>query len=327
MKITDMTVRIVSLCAGLLLAGAAHAQTPGYPDRPVRVVVPFAAAGPTDVVARLITAKLAEKFGQQFYVENMAGAGGNLGMGAVARAAPDGHTVLIASSSFNVNVSLYAKPPYNERDFTPVTMAGASPNGLFVNPGLPARTIKELIDLLKANPGKYTVASPGIGTTPHLSSERFKLTFGLDFALAPFPGGAPSIQSVVAGHTPICIQAIPPAVPLTKDGKLRALGITAKKRAASLPDVPTFDEAGIKDQEAETMQGVFVPAGTPQPIVDVLQREIARIVNLPDVKERMTAIGLDIGGMPSAEFAAYVRADIAKWKKVITDAKIPLIGG
>ncbi len=327
MKVADWIVRIVAGCAALLMAGAGHAQSPSYPDRQVKVIVPFAAGGPTDVVARLLTAKLAEKFGQQFYVENMAGAGGNLGMGAAARAAPDGHTILIASSSFNVNVSLYAKPPYGERDFTPITMAGASPNGLFVNPSLPAKSIKELIDLLKANPGKYTFASPGIGTTPHLSSERFKLTFGLDFALAPFPGGAPSIQSVVAGHTPICIQAIPPAVPLVKDGKLRALGITAKARSASLPDVPTFEEAGIKDQEAETMQGVFVPAGTPQAIVDVLQREIARIVNLPDVKDRMTTIGLDIGGMPSAEFTAYVRSDIAKWKKVITDAKIPLIGG
>jgi tripartite-type tricarboxylate transporter receptor subunit TctC len=185
----------------------------------------------------------------------------------------------------------------------------------------------ELVELLRANPGKYTFASPGIGTTPHLSSERFKLTFNLDFALAPFPGGAPAIQSVVAGHTPICIQAIPPATPLVKEGKVRALGVTSKQRTPSLPDVPTFDEVGIKDQEAETMQGVFVPAATPKPIVDLLQREIARIVALPDVKAKMEAIGLDTGGMSSAEFAAYIKADIAKWKKVITDAKIPQIGG
>ncbi len=203
----------------------------------------------------------------------------------------------------------------------------ASPNGLFVNPSIPAQSIKELVELLKANPGKYTFASPGIGTTPHLSSELFKHTFGLDFALAPFPGGGPSIQSVVAGHTPICIQAIPPATPLVKAGKLRALGITAKTRSPALPDVPTFEEAGIKDQEAETMQGVFVPAGTPKPIVELLQKEIARIVQLPDVKEKMSAIGLDTGGMSSAEFAAYVKDDIAKWKKVITDAKIKQIGG
>ena len=328
MRMTAIVARALAAGAGLVLAGAALAQSAGYPDRPVKIIVPFAAGGPTDVVARLISQKLFEKFGQQFYIENLAGAGGNIAMGAAARAPADGYTILFASSSYNVNPSLYAKPPYDpDKDFAPVTMAGASPNGLFVNPAIPAKSVQELIELIKANPGKYTFASPGIGTTPHLSSELFKLTFHLDFALAPFPGGAPSIQSVVAGHTPICIQAIPPAIPLVKDGKLRALAITAKTRSPLLPDVPTFDEVGIKDQEAETMQGVFVPAATPKPIVDLLQREIARIVALPDVKDRMLAIGLETGGMSSAEFAAYIKDDIAKWKKVITDAKIPLIGG
>src|SRR5216684_1346524 len=328
MRVTDANALVLAACAGLLFAAPALAQSPGYPDRPVKIIVPFAAAGPTDVVARLIALKLSEKFGQQFYIENMAGAGGNLGMGAAARAPGDGYTILFVSSSYTVNPSLYAKPPYDpDKDLAPVTKAAGSPNGLFVNPAIPAKSVQELVELIKANPGKYTFASPGIGTTPHLSSELFKLTFGLDFALAPFPGGGPSIQSVVAGHTPMCFKAIPPAIPLVKDGKLRALAITAKTRSPLLPDVPTFDEVGIKDQEAETMQGVFVPAATPKPIVDLLQREIARIVALPDVKDRMLAIGLETGGMSSAEFAAYVKADIAKWKKVITDANIPQIGG
>jgi tripartite-type tricarboxylate transporter receptor subunit TctC len=314
--------------AGLVLAGTALAQVPGYPDRPVKMLVPFAAGGPTDVVARLISHKLFEKLGQQFYIENMAGAGGNIAMGAAARAPADGYTILFVSSSYTVNPSLYAKPPYDpDKDFEPVTKAGGSPNGLFVNPAIPAKSVQELVELLRANPGKYTFASPGVGTTPHLSSELFKLTFHLDFALAPFAGGAPSIQSVVAGHTPICFQAIPPATPLVKDGKLRALAITAKTRSPALPDVPTLDEVGIKDQEAETMQGVLVPAGTPKPIVDLLQAEIARIVRLPDVSDKMLAIGIEPGGMPAAEFAAYIKADIAKWKKVITDASIPQIGG
>jgi tripartite-type tricarboxylate transporter receptor subunit TctC len=317
---------IIAFCMALLAAPLAQAQG-SYPDRPVRIIVPFAAAGPTDMVSRLIAQKLSEKFGQQFYVENMAGAGGNLGMGAAARAPGDGHTILVASSSYQVNVSLYAKPPYADKDFAPVTMAGVSPNGLFVHPSVPAHSVKELVDLLRANPGKYTFASPGIGTTPHLSSELFKLTFKLDFAIAPFPGGGPSIQSVVAGHTPICIQTIPPATPLVHAGKVRALAIAAKKRSPALPDVPTFDEVGIKDQEAETMQGVFVPAATPKPIVELLQREVARIVALPDVKQKMEATGLETGGWPSAEFDAYIKADIAKWKRVITEAKIPLIGG
>jgi len=328
MGLAKVMARALALCAALLFAGAAGAQVPGYPDRPVKIIVPFAAAGPTDVVARLIAQKLAEKYGHQFYIENMTGAGGNLGMGAAAKATPDGYAILFVSSSFTVNPSLYAKPPYDaEKDFAPVTKAAGSPNGLFVHPDIPARSVKELVELLRANPGKYTFASPGIGTTPHLSSELFKLTFGLDFALAPFPGGGPSIQSVVAGHTPMCFQAIPPAAALIKDGKLRALAVTAAARSPALPDVPTLDELGIKDQEAETMQGVLVPAGTPQPIVDLLQSEIARIIALPEVKDKLLAIGLEPSGMSQAAFAAYIKADIAKWKKVIEDAKIPRIGG
>jgi tripartite-type tricarboxylate transporter receptor subunit TctC len=328
MRVANVIARGLAAGAGLVLACAVSAQSPGYPDRPVKIIVPFAAGGPTDVVARLIGQKLVERFGQQFYIENLAGAGGNIGMAAVAKAPADGYTILFASSSYIVNPSLYAKAPYDpDKDFVPVTKAASSPNGLFVNPAIPARSVKELVDLLKANPGKYTFASPGIGTTPHLSSELFKLTFGLDFALAPFAGGGPSIQSVVAGHTPMCFQAIPPATALVKDGKLRALAVTANARSPALPDVPTLEEAGIKNQEAETMQGVLVPAGTPKPIVDLLQAEIARIVQLPDVKARLLAIGLEPHGMSSADFTAYIKADIAKWKKVITDAKIPLIGG
>jgi tripartite-type tricarboxylate transporter receptor subunit TctC len=209
-----------------------------------------------------------------------------------------------------------------------VTMAATSPNGLFVNPDIiPSKTVNELVELLRANPGKYAFASPGIGTTPHLSSELFKYTFKLDFSLAPFQGGGPSIQSVVAGHTPICFQAIPPATPLVQAGKLRALAVTAKSRAKALPDVPTLLEAGIKDQEAETIQGVLVPASTPKAIVDLLQAEIARIVASPEVSAKLEAIGLEPRGISTAEFAAYIKDDIAKWKKVIRDAKIPLIGG
>jgi tripartite-type tricarboxylate transporter receptor subunit TctC len=325
-------MRLVAFCSGLLLAAICSAQAqappPAYPDHPVKVIVPFAAGGPTDVVARLITQKLSEKLGQQFYIENVAGAGGNLGMGAAARAAADGHTILFVSSSYTVNPSLCAKPPYHpDKDFAPVTKAAGSPNGLFVHPSIPASTVKELVELIKANPGKYTFASPGVGTTPHLSSELFKLTFGLDFALAPFPGGGPSIQSVVGGHTPMCFQAIPPATALVKEGRLRALAITAAVRSPALPDVPTLDELGIKNQEAETMQGVLVPAGTPKPIIDLLAAEVARIVRLPDVQDKLLAIGLEPGGMSPAEFAAYIKDDIAKWKKVISEAKIPQIGG
>ena len=206
---TNVITRLTAGCTGLLIDGGSFAQSPGYPDRPVKIIVPFAAAGPTDLVARLIAQKLSDRFGQQFYIENMAGAGGNLGMGAGARAPGDGHTILFVSSSYTVNTSLYAKAPYDpDKDFAPVTKAAGSPNGLFVNPSIPAKSVKELVELLKANPGKYTFASPGVGTTPHLSSELFKLTFGLDFALAPFPGGGPSIQSVVRTVSAVWSQLI-----------------------------------------------------------------------------------------------------------------------
>ena len=179
-----IVARALAVGAALVSAGAALAQHAEYPDRPVKIIVPFAAGGPTDVVARLITQKLSEKLGQQFYIENLAGAGGNIAMGAAARAPADGYTILFVSSSYTVNPSLYAKAPYDPKDFAPVTKAGGSPNGLFVNPSIPAKSVNELVELIRANPGKYTFASPGIGTTPHLSSELFKLTFRLDFALA-----------------------------------------------------------------------------------------------------------------------------------------------
>src|SRR5215831_10674014 len=321
-------MRMAALCALLgaaLLGGPASAQH--YPTRPVHITVPFPAGGPTDVVARLIGQKLSEKLGQQFVIENQSGAAGNLGMGAAAKAAPDGYTILFVSSSYVVNPSLYAKVPYDpDRDFIPITKAGAATHALLVHPDVPAKSVQELVDLIKGNPGKYTIASPGLGTTPSLSIELFKQTFKLDdLVVVPFQGGAPAIQSVVAGHTPISFQAIPPATELIRAGKLRALGITASKRASALPDVPTLDELGIKDQEAETMQGVLVSAATPKPIVMLLEREIRAVIATPDVSSKMLAAGIEPEGLSAQDFAAYIKAEIAKWKKVIIAAKIQQI--
>ena len=317
-----MIVRIAVFCAALFAAGAAFAQH--YPNKFVRVIVPFAAGGPTDVMARLIGQKLSEKLGQQFVVENIGGAGGNIGMGNAARAAGDGYTILFVSSSYVVNPSLYHKIPYDpDTDFVPITKAAGAPNALIVNPMVPARSVKELVDLIKADPTKYNIASPGIGTTPHLSIELFKQAFGLnDLLVVPFGGGNPAIQAVTAGHTPLSFQAIPPAMALIQDGKLRALAITATKRSTALPDVPTLDELGYKGHEAETMQGVLAPAGTPKEIVSLLQREIAAILAMPDVREKILTLGFEPAGNTPAEFAAYIKAEIAKWKKVIEDAKI-----
>jgi tripartite-type tricarboxylate transporter receptor subunit TctC len=309
-------VRIACLCA-LLAATPAFAQT--YPNRLVRIIVPFAAGGPTDVIARLLGQRLTERLGQPFIIENHPGAGGNIGMGMAARAAGDGYTLLFVSSSYVVNPSLYNKIPYDpDRDFVPITKAAAATHALLVHPSVPARSVKDLVALIRAEPGKYNIASPGAGTAPSLSIELFKQSFDLrELVVVPFAGGSPAIQSVVAGHTPLSFQAIPPATALVKEGKLHALAVTSRKRATALPDVPTLDELGIKDQEAETMQGVLAPAGTSAEIVNLLQREIAAILSVTEVKEKILALGFEPSGMSPAEFDGYVKAEIAKWRRVI----------
>ena len=316
-----MHIRITAFCAAVLAAAGALAQP--YPNKPVKIIVPFAPGGVTDTAGRLIAQKLSERLGQQFIVENQGGAGGNIGMSNAARAPAYGYTILFASSSIVVNPSLYNKVPFDaERDFIPVTKAGGSPNSWIVNPSFPAKTMKELIDLIKREPGKHSVGSPGAGTTPSLAIEQLKLSLGLDFVSVPFGGGGPMTQSLLGGHTPIGCGALGNYVNLIKEGKLRALAVTAKKRSPSLPDVPTLEEFGITGQEGETMTGVFAPSGTPKPIVDLLQKEIATIVNAPETKARLLELGVESEGNSSADFTVYVKAEIAKWKKVIDDAKI-----
>jgi tripartite-type tricarboxylate transporter receptor subunit TctC len=298
----------------------------GFPDRTVKVIVPFPAGGVTDIAARLITQKLSERLGQQFYIENIGGAGGNLGMANAAPAAADGYSVLFASSSIVVNPSLYRQVPFNvETDFIPVTKAGASPNSWLVNNDFAAKTMNELIDMMRADPGKLSVASPGTGTTPSLSIEMLKQGLGVSFVTVPFAGGGQMVQSLLGGFTPVACAAIGNSVALIKQGRIRALAITVKKHLATLPNVPTLDELGIKNQEAETMTGVFVPAGTPQPIVQLLQKEISAVVQEPDINARLEELGIVPEGDSSADFAAYVKDEIAKWKRVIETGKIDRI--
>jgi len=313
-----------ALCAAILSTLPACAA--GYPEHPVKIIVPFAAGGPTDVMARLLAAKLTDKLGQRFYIENIAGAGGNIGTVNAAKAAGDGYTILFASSSYVVNPSLYLHCPYDPyKDFVPVVLAAITPNILIVNPTIQAKTAKELIDLIKANPNKFTDASPGIGTTPHLAAELFKATYGLDFVIAPYKGGGPVAQAVMANETPFSFVAMTPTTQLVKTGKLRALAVTTQKRSSALPDVPTLAEAGVTGQESETMQGVFVPKGTPQAVVDTLQREIAAAVALPDMQAKMIPLGFEPAGGSSAEFAAYIKSEVEKWHKVIAEAHIKQI--
>jgi tripartite-type tricarboxylate transporter receptor subunit TctC len=321
------SMRFLAVFAALAIPTLAAAQSPlgNYPDKPVKIIVPFAPAGPTDVVARLIATKLSERSGKQFYIENVVGAGGNTGMGQAARAAPDGYTILFVSSSYVVNPSLYPKIPYDPyKDFIPVTVAGDAPNILLVHPAVPAKTVAELIDYIRANPGKVSYASAGTGTTPHLSGELFRLSMKLDIVHVPFSGAGPAIQSIAGGHTPMAFTSLPPAIPLIQDGKIRPLAVSAAKRVATLPNVPTLAQAGLPDQEADTLQAVLVPAGTPRPIVDFLYSEIKVIVALPDIKERFEVLGLDRVTNTPEEFAAQIRTEIVKWGKVIHDANIKM---
>ncbi len=315
-------MRMLAALVALLLS-AAPSLGEAYPTKSVRVVVGFAAGGPTDVIARIVSQKLTDSLHQQFYVENIGGAGGNLASGQVARAAPDGYTIMVISTGFVVNPSLYAKVPYDAvKDFTPVTLVAASPNVLVVNPSVPAKTIPELVKLIRDNPGKYSFAGPGVGSTPHLSGELFRLAFNLDLQHVPFTGAGPAIQSTMGGHTPIAFTALPPAIEAVKGGQLRALGVAADKRVAALPDLPTFAEQGVKDQEADTLTGIVVPAGTPKEIVDLLYREVAKAVAEPDVKQKLGALGfIPIANTP-AEFAARIKTEMAKWGKVVHDAKL-----
>jgi tripartite-type tricarboxylate transporter receptor subunit TctC len=317
-------IRSIVAMLALTLSGSAFAQQ--YPAKPVKIIVPFPAGGVTDIAARLVAQKLSDRLHQQFYVENVGGAGGNLGMGQVAKAPGDGYTVLISSSSVVVNPSLYNKPPYDiDKDFIPVTKAGGTPNSWVVSASFPAKSMQELLDMLRKAPGKYSVASPGAGTTPSLSIEMLKLATGVQFVTVPFAGGGPMTTSVLGGHTPIVCSALGNYMNMITSGKLRALAITAMKRTSVLPEVPTLEELGISGQDAETMTGVFVPGGTPKAIVDKLQSEISAIVNSPDVKARLLELGIEASGNSQAEFAAYVRDEVAKWRKVITDAKMDRI--
>jgi tripartite-type tricarboxylate transporter receptor subunit TctC len=306
-----------------VVANGAFAQAPEYPNRPVKIIVPYAPAGPADVIARLLGQKLSQSLGQQFYIENQAGAGGNLGIGSTARSTPDGYTMAVVSSSYVVNPSLYPKIPYDPfKDFTPVTLAAVSPNVMVVHPSLPANSVKELVDLVKNTPAKYSFASAGVGTTPHLSGELFRLSQGLDLVHVPFNGSAPAIQSAIAGHTPIAFTVLTPAVPQVNDGKLRALAVTTPNRSPALPQVPTLSEAGLPDQEADTMIGIIVPAGTPKPVVDLLHRETEKAFSQPDVKEKLVALGFDSVVSTPEEFSKRIRIEIPKWAKVIKDANI-----
>jgi tripartite-type tricarboxylate transporter receptor subunit TctC len=296
---------------------------PVYPARPVRVIVPFPAGGGTDILARLVARKLSERLGQQFYVENIAGAGGSNGTGQAAKAAPDGHTILFAFSSFVVNPSLFAKLSYHPiNDFEPVTLAAVTTTVLITHPSIPATNLKQLGDFVRANPGKHSFASGGFGTQAHLVGEQLRLALDIDMAHVPFTGAGPSVVSVVGGHTPIGLTSLAAGLPQIKDGKVRALVVTSKVRSKALPDVPTAAEAGHPGIVGDSWIGVLVPRGTPKDITATLHREIAQIIAQPTMRERLSAQGYEPVANTPQQFAADIKAEMETWAKVIADANI-----
>jgi tripartite-type tricarboxylate transporter receptor subunit TctC len=302
-------------------SGGARAQT--WPTRPVRIIVPFQPGGSTDIFARLAAQKLTEHFGKQFYVENIAGATGNVGTAQAARAAPDGHTLLIAFSSYVVNPTLFAKLPFDpDKDLVPVTLAVSAPNLVTVNPSLPARNLKELVALIKSNPGKYTYTSGGVGTQGHLLGEMLRLSQALDIVHVPFNGAAPAIASAMADHTPIAWSTIASAAQALETGQLRPLAVASKRRSQLLSDVPTTAEAGYPDIQGDSWVGLLAPAGTPNEIIGAVQREIAAIIALPEVKERLPTLGFEAVASTPEEFAIRIKVETEMWGKVIRAANI-----
>ena len=318
-------LRLAAAAAGLPLA-ARRTAAQAYPTRPVRIIVPFTAGGPATVMAHVLAQPLSESWGQSFYVENLPTGASNVGSATAAKSPPDGYTLLVVTPSFVINPSLYAKLAYDPiRDFTPVILAVASPHVLLVNPSFPAKNVKELVALAKANPGKYSYASAGTGQSAQLAAELFKLAFGLDIVHVPFNGGAPAVNSTMGGHTQMAFNALPSAASLIKEGKLRALAVTSGERAPEFPDVPTLAEAGAPGQESLYFQGIVAPAGTPKDIVDQLYREIEKILARPEVKDRLAAIGFGVTISSPEEFQVQLKTEAARWAKVIRDANIKRI--
>lgn len=316
---------LISQVVAMLACGAAvhDAEAQSFPNRTIKLIVPFGAGGPTDVIARLVAEKASAKWGQQVIVENMAGAGGNTGAGVAAKAAPDGYTLLVVSTGFIINPSLYAKIPYDPKtSFTPVTLFAQTPNILSVHPAVPAKTLKELIALIKANPGKYSYAQPSTGSTPHLSGERLKIELGLDLATVSHNSAAAAINNTLGGHTPIAITVLPGAKPSIQAGTLRGLAVFAKERVPGLPDVPTIAEAGFPGQEADTLTGFVAPAGTPKEIIATWHSEMARIIKEPDVVKTLETLGFGPVASTPESFAKRITEEAERWSKVIRDAKI-----
>jgi len=319
-----MNRKLQAVLAAWAVAHSVTASAQSYPVKTVRIVVPYAAGGNTDFTARAIAERLTPVFKQQVIVENRPGGATNIGTEIVAKAPPDGHTLLMAGASNAINMSLFRKLPYDTvRDFEPVTLCVQGANVLSIHPSLPAKTLRELIALAKAQPGKLNFASSGLGSSNHMAGELLKVMAGINIVHVPYKGNAPALTDTVGGHVEMIFSGVPALVPHIESGRLRAIAIGSQKRFAAIPKVPTFDESGLKGYEATTWFGLMAPARTPKDIITRLNVEVDRILSSADLKERFLNEGIDpIGGPPEA-FARFIRAEIDKYAKVIKAANVP----
>lgn len=312
----------IALLAGCCALASNTAPAQPYPSRPVRIIVPFAAAGGSDIFARILAQRFTDSFGQQFIVENRAGGNGNIGAEAVVKAAPDGHTLLLTTNVLTTNPWLYRNMPFNvERDLAPITYAGSTPNLLVIHPSLPVKSVKELITLARTRPGELTIAGSGTGTPSHLAGELFKQTARVDLLIIQYKGTGASLNDLIGGQVAMSFGSLAGLVPYAKSGRLRALAVSSLKRAASLPDVPTVAET-YPGFEVSTWYGLLAPAHTPRDIITRVQQETVKVLALPDVRARLATLGFDLGGTTPAEFAALLRSDLARWQKVIREGGI-----
>jgi tripartite-type tricarboxylate transporter receptor subunit TctC len=309
--------------AALAAASATPAASLSYPTRPIRLIVPVAAGGPVDVITRLIALKLGERWGSQFYVENLPAGAGNVATGLAAKAPPDGHTAAAVTTGLAINPSLYAHVPYDPiRDFAPLTMIGASPHVLVVDPALPVESVQQLIALVRGTPGKYSYASPGTGQSGQLAAEMFRLACALDLAHVPFNGATPAIASTIAGQTQIAFMSLAAAAASIRGGKLRALAVTSSRRSAIFPEIPIMAEAGVPDQESAFWQGLVFPAGIPPALIERWHGAVVEILVSAEVRERLAAMSLEVVANTPEQFGAHIKSEIAKWRRVIAEAKI-----
>ena len=303
--------------------GSSIARAAGYPDHPIKIIVPFAPGGPTDIMARIVAARLGEAINGTLVVENRPGAGGNIGIGITAHAEPDGYTLLITSSAYVVNPGLYAKIPYDPyTDFAPIAELGTSPNVILVDPKLGVNSIADLVGRAKANPNELNYASPGIGTTPHLSGELFKLDAGVNLTHVPFSGAGPAIQAVLSGTTQVTFAALPPAHPHIESGALKALAVTGEHRWFDLPDVPTMVELGYKDFISDTFQGFLAPAKTPPEIVQMLSARSIEVLKVAKTSDQLRNDGFEVIANGPDGMKKRIDDEVPKWRDIITKAGI-----